>query len=139
MLLVLLGLWVTMQDRRHARIPRSGLGLAAGVMVAYQIVAGYLVTALIGGGIMIFIAMPLAAWTTIGGGHLQYGILLGLALGPVEASLVWLLATLAALMWGALQAIGQPAACRSSRFLGPWLAAASVAVAIYARWPGHSP
>jgi hypothetical protein len=47
---------------------------------------------------MTLMDLPLAAWTTLGGGNLQYGIVLGLVLGPIEASAAGLLATLATLI-----------------------------------------
>jgi len=138
-LLSLMGIWVTVSDRRQHRIPIGGLRLAGAGFLLWHIATGDLVQSLIGGSVMALMAVLLTLWTSIGGGDLKYAIVLGIALGSVDASVTWVLATIAVFAWRGLQWIRRPMPSRSPVIWGPWLAATSVAVAICVRWPGHSP
>jgi len=133
-LLALLGIWVTVSDCRQHRIPNLGLMVATAGILLWRGISGDLGPALIGGGILTLLGTPLALWTSIGGGDLKYGVLLGVAMGTVEASAAWALAAVAMLTWRGVQAIGCSRRIPAKVILGPWLATASVSVALMAHW-----
>lgn len=132
-LLVLAGLGagVVWWDLRTHTIPNGLLLAGAIVLVGLQYLTGYGWEALLGGLVTCIFGLLLWRFTHgFGGGDMKYWTVLGVALGAAGALWTLALAAAGALVWGLVSGDWHRRGRKAAIALGPWLAAASVMLAV---------
>lgn len=132
-LLAALGLAVAWTDLRSRTIPNPLLLSGAAAVAGWQVLAGH-PAVLLWGGLVPALFGGLLWWRRaagFGGGDWKYWTVIGMALGPGGACWAMALAAAGALLWGIASGDWRRRGARAAIAFGPWLAAASVAAAVW--------
>lgn len=132
-LLAGLGLAVAWTDLRSRTIPNPLLLAGSAAVAAWHLGAGNPAALLWGGLVPAGAGGLLWLWRPagFGGGDWKYWTVIGMALGPLGACWALALAAAGALSWGVLSGDWRRRGAGAALAFGPWLAAASVAAALW--------
>ncbi len=129
----ILGGWASYTDIRHGIIPNAMIVIGLVIFGLAHFLWGFGVLALIGSAVGLGIGLLFYILTHgIGLGDVKYFAVLGMALGPIGLFYALFLATLGGGLWGTGRILFFHHTHTQSIRLGPWLAAASMAICGYA-------